>query len=317
MDKNTLYRFFSGNSSFEEEVEIRNWMESSSENKNNFFKERKLFDAMLVSQTKLNENKDKIYEKKAPSFIQKMFLEFLKIASVIAITVLITNYLQNSKDDQEAISMNTITVPAGQRVNMTLSDGTNVWLNARTTMHYPTTFSSKKREVTIDGEAYFSVAKDDKKPFIVSAGNYEINVLGTQFNVLSYSAINRFETSLMEGSLKLQSVINDHDSILLSPGDNAFIKNGELSVTKISDYDIFRWTEGLICFKNHTFKEIMYEFEKCYGMKVIINNQKVIKYIYTGKFRQSDGIDYALRVLQKSIYFKYTRDDDKHIIYIN
>ncbi|GHV20079.1 anti-sigma factor [Bacteroidia bacterium] len=316
MHKDILYRFFSGNTTFKEEVEIRNWMESSPDNKETFFRERKLFDAILVS------GKTDIYEKfikdgKKPFYKRKIFTEFAKIAAIIAVTILLTNYFHHLKPEQEPVTMNTISVPAGQRVNLTLSDGTNIWLNARTTLHYPTSFGSGKREVILDGEAYFNVTKDQKRPFVVETGKYEVNVFGTKFNLLAYSEKSNFETSLMDGSLAVKSTSNPKDSVLLTPGCRVFEKDGSLTVSKIPNYDIFRWKEGLICFKDDQFGDIMYEFEKCYGMKIIVNNKKIMKYIYTGKFRQSDGIEHALRVLQKSMYFRYERDDDKYTIYIN
>jgi ferric-dicitrate binding protein FerR (iron transport regulator) len=314
MDKDLLYRFFSGNVTFEEEIEIRNWMEVSLDNKETFFRERKLFEALMVS-PKMDNYKNVNEEK--PFYKRKLFTELAKVAAITAGILFLTNYFHHLKTEDEPIVMNTIYVPAGQRVNLTLSDGTNVWLNARTTLHYPTSFGSGKREVILDGEAYFNVKKDQKRPFVVETGKYEINVLGTQFNLLAYSEKSNFETSLMDGSLKIKSISNSKDSVLLTPGNRVFEKDDSLIISNISNYDIFRWKEGLICFKDHRFGEIMYEFEKCYGMKIIVNNKTVMKYIYTGKFRQSDGIEHALRVLQKSIYFRYERDDDEQIIYIN
>ena len=99
--------------------------------------------------------------------------------------------------------MQTITVPAGQRINITLVDGTNVWLNARTSLSYPVKFGKNNRQVVLDGEAYFDVTKDKSKPFIVQTDNYNVEVLGTQFDVNAYSETGEFETTLMSGSLKV------------------------------------------------------------------------------------------------------------------
>ena len=97
--------------------------------------------------------------------------------------------------EQTPIALQTITVPAGQRINITLADGTNVWLNARTTIQYPITFNEKERLVKLDGEAYFDVTKDKSKPFIVQTNNYNVEVLGTKFDVDSYSETEIFETT--------------------------------------------------------------------------------------------------------------------------
>lgn len=217
---------------------------------------------------------------------------------------------------QTPVALQTIAVPAGQRINITLPDGTNVWLNARTTIQYPVTFNSNERTVKLDGEAYFDVAKDKTKPFIVQTDKYSVEVLGTKFDVESYSETGQFETALMEGHVKISSLKDATESLMLTPNNKAFLHKGKLQVIPVDDFNPYRWREGLICFKNESFASIMNEFEKYYGININITNLDVQKYLYTGKFRQTDGVDYALRVLQKDIGFTYERDDDKHIIYI-
>ena len=218
--------------------------------------------------------------------------------------------------EKTPIALQTITVPAGQRINITLADGTNVWLNARTTIQYPITFNEKERLVKLDGEAYFDVTKDKSKPFIVQTDNYNVEVLGTQFDVNAYSETGEFETTLMSGSVKVASASDSTQKITLKPNNKVFLQDGKLHVTAVDDYNPYRWKEGLICFKNETFTSIMKDFEKYYGLTIQVKNKNVFKYVYTGKFRQTDGIDYALRVLQKDIKFTYQRDDENQIIYI-
>lgn len=212
--------------------------------------------------------------------------------------------------------MQTITVPAGQRVNIMLPDGSNVWLNARTTIRYPFSFRQGKREVTLDGQAYFDVVKDAKKPFIVQTHQAMVEVFGTQFDVEAYSDRDEFETTLMSGSVRIVSAANPLDRLTLAPDSKAYIEGGKLKSTKVDDYNPYRWKEGLICFRSETFLRIMKDFEKYYGITIQVENREVLKYFYTGKFRQSDGVDYALRVLQKDIRFSYRRDDENQIIYI-
>lgn len=218
--------------------------------------------------------------------------------------------------EETPVALQTISVPAGQRINITLADGTNVWLNARTTIQYPVSFNAKERLVKLDGEAYFDVAKDKDKPFIVQTNKYNVEVLGTKFDVDSYSETEIFETTLMEGNVKISSLTDAAENLLLTPHNKAYLYNGKLRIKPVDDYSPYRWREGLICFKNETFASIMKDFEKYYGINIYITNQQVQKYLYTGKFRQTDGVDYALRVLQKDIKFTYERDDENHIIYI-
>lgn len=311
MEKEKLHRFFAGAASIEEGMAIKEWIAASEENKRTFYKERKLFDALLL------HNDQAIPQKQPARQMPKVFIKWLKIAAIIVVT-LTSNYLfQEYQASQESIAMNTVSVPAGQRTNITLPDGTNVWLSARTTLQYPATFSKRQRTVLLKGEAYFDVTKNKKHPFVVRTDKYDIEVLGTRFNVNAYPDQKVFETALMEGSVKVTSQESPGQTITLKPDYKVFAEDGQLKVAKVEDLNPYRWKEGLISFKDEAFQTIIEDFEKYYGFQIIINNQDVLKYSYTGKFRQSDGIDYALRVLQRDIYFKYEKDNDRQIIYIN
>ena len=313
MNKDILYKFFEGNASFEEEAAVRQWMEESAENRLAFLKERKLFDAMLLLG---NEEIIKNGKKRFSINLSSLRTELIKIAAVIALTLGGSFIYRQMQTEQTPIALQTITVPAGQRINITLADGTNVWLNARTTIQYPITFNEKERLVKLDGEAYFDVTKDKNKPFIVQTNNYNVEVLGTKFDVNAYSETGEFETTLMSGSVKVASASDSTQKITLKPNNKVYLQDGKLHVTAVDDYNPYRWKEGLICFKNETFTSIMKDFEKYYGLTIQVKNKNVFKYVYTGKFRQTDGIDYALRVLQKDIKFTYQRDDENQIIYI-
>ena len=312
MDKESLYKFFEGRATIEEGMKIKAWMEESAENELAFYKERKLFDAIL-----LNGNQSSATQQSSSPLFRKLInAQWFRMAGIVIVTLLANYFYQQYREDHAQVSMNTISVPAGQRANITLPDGTNVWLNARTTLQYPSSFNRRQRSVTLNGEAYFDVSKDKKRPFVVQTSNYNIEVLGTKFNVDAYDGQAEFETALMQGSVKINSQLHPEQTVTLSPEQRAYLKNGKLHVTAVNDYDPYRWKEGLICFKNEPFIKIMKEFEKCYGIKIIINNNEVLKYNFTGKFRQADGIDYALRVLQNDIEFNFEKDNDKQIICI-
>src|SRR5699024_8238423 len=139
----------------------------------------------------------------------------------------------------------------------------------------------------------------------------------TKFNVEGYSDKDDFEVTLMEGSVRVASRIGLGDTLMLKPDSKACLqKDGRLKVITVDDYNPYRWKEGLICFRNESFLSIMSDLEKYFGVSIVVENKNVLKYYFTGKFRQADGIDYALRVLQRDIRFKYERDDENQIIYI-
>ena len=144
-----------------------------------------------------------------------------------------------------------------------------------------------------------------------------MEVLGTKFNVDSYSEKEDFEVALMEGSVKVVSRRKANEALVLKPDNKVSLQmDGTLKFEPVADYDLYRWKEGLICFKNKSFLSIMKELEEYFGTQIKVENKNVLKHSFTGKFRQSDGLDYALRVLQKDIAFVYERDDEHQIIYI-
>jgi len=317
MDQETIYRFFNGQTTEDEEAALRAWIEKSAENEHIFFEQRKIYDSITL----LKDENDirnlvapckKTYSKRRIPF----FREILKIASVAVITLCVAYLLINKPEREVFTGMQTITVPAGQRINILLPDGTDVWLNARTTIQYPVSFNSKTRSVKLDGQAYFDVKHNENIPFVVETDKGNIKVLGTKFDVLSYSESQHFETALMDGKVEIALASDPNQVLILSPDTRAYLKNGELHSAPLTDLNPYRWKEGLISFNNIPFADIMKEFEKSYGIGIVIQNKTVINYSYTGKFRITDGIDYALKVLQKDLRFAYNRDSENNIIYI-
>lgn len=318
MQKETLYKYFEGIASPEEEAAVYRWLDASSENEEELLKEREFFDAMIFagSEDEKAEGKKLALDANKGPFIRPWMREVLKVAAVVAVTVACGLYFYVSEKKELLAAMNTITVPAGQRVNLTLSDGTTVWLNARSEMVYPAVFSGAKREVKLDGEGYFEVKHDKESPFVVHTRKCDIEVLGTKFNVEAYSDSEEFSTSLMEGSVKVTDNSAVSASVLLKPDQEVHMKDGRLLVSSIDDYDHFRWRDGLVCFDNIAFNELMKRFEKCYGISIVVENKNLEEYSCSGKFRISDGLDNALRILQRNAKYTFERNDDNTIVYI-
>lgn len=309
MDKELLYNFFKGNVSIEEGLKVKAWVEASKENEKTFYGERKIFDALQLN-TPLLETKSPIPHSR------KSGTQWLKIAALIILTLVVSYIYREFTTRQETEAMNIVSVPAGQRTNITLPDGTNVWLNTRTTLKYSTAFNKRERIVLLEGEAFFDVKKNKDKPFIVKTKAYNVEALGTEFNVDAYPETTNFEAVLMNGSIKVSSQVHPSQNVILKPEQKISLENGQLKVTQIDDYNPYRWKEGLICFRNTGFSDIIKTFEKCYGIKIVIENKNTLKYRFTGKFRQADGIDYILQVIQQSINFKFEKDNEEQIIYI-
>ncbi|MDR1500320.1 MAG: FecR family protein [Tannerellaceae bacterium] len=314
MKKEILYRFFEGLASPDEEKRISLWLDASSDNKHMFIKERKFFDAATLLTREAARSAGTIYRPGAargPLNIP----QWLRVAVAVCITAGLTSLYFLMRDDG-SLGMQTVIVPAGQRVNLFLPDGSKVWLNARTKLTYPAAFGRKERVMQLEGEAYFEVSPETDKPFIVHTSKGSVTALGTTFNVEDYPDDNTFEAMLIKGKVSVTSSNRPDEHIILTPDKKTVWKDGRLSVEHVDDHTPYRWIEGLICFRNSSFLSMMKSFERYYGVSINVNNKIASEHYYTGKFRHSDGIDYALRVLQKDIRFTFGRDDDKQIIYI-
>jgi len=246
--------------------------------------------------------------------------ESLKIAAAISVLVVSALYIYNNvAKPAPVLAMNKLVVPPGQRANLTLSDGTNVWLNACSEMTYPASFSEDTRRVSLKGEAYFDVSKDVEHPFVVQTKKCDIKVLGTEFNVRVNESESdcEFSAALLEGSIELINKMKPGPSIRLAPMQKAELKGDKMVVDSISDLDDYRWKEGLICFEEIRFADLMKRFEKTYDIRIVIQNKKLHDYKCSGKCRVSDGVDFILQVLQRSTRFTFSRSDDNAVIYIN
>lgn len=312
MEQDILYRYFNRDASEQEEIKIAAWLDESEEHRAIFAKERNKYNMILL----LANEKD-ISKKKHIFYIPNWAKETLKIASIILIMIGIGFYYQNRMEDKLLAAMNVITVPPGQRANVVLPDGTHICLNAKSRLEYPSSFVKGSRKVKLTGEAYFNVSHDENNPFIVETQNCDVEVLGTTFNIESYPESNIFSTALIEGRVKVTDKKDIARPVILEPNQQVRLINNRLEVNDIEDFDVLRWREGLICFKNKPFKQLIEQFEKYYDVRIIIENEKLLKHELSGKIRINDGIEHALRVIQKNTSFSYDRDPKlENVIYI-
>jgi len=309
MDLELLNKYFQGETTPEENEKILDWVEESPENFQIYIHEREVFDALLLNTPINNEDikTNNLYIK--PHSHKKYLLkEIAKIASIIVISVLATTFLiKNGEEDTH--SMQTVSVPAGQRINIVLPDGTDVWLNAKTSIKYPASFNKKERQVEICGQAYFDVTKKQDIPFIVKTRDSRVKVLGTKFDIQTSPEGYISELMLMEGKVRIDMNESD-ESIILNPFDKANAQDGKFLVEHTDDVSPYEWRNGILSFKNKTFEEIMKIFEKVYDVQIIISTPELKNERLTAKFRTVDGVDYALKVLQRECCFKITEKSE-------
>lgn len=202
----------------------------------------------------------------------------------------------NKVDESIPCEKNTLSVPYGKSFKVTLHDGTQVQLNAGSTLTYPQKFAENTpREVTLEGEAYFVVSKDKSRPFIVNTQNIGIKVLGTQFNISAYpdEAIN--SVVLVEGSLAIDEIdkrgSDTATSLLLKPNQKAQLQlgsNAKISVTDVSVTKYIAWRNGELYFQNDSFDKILVKLERKFNVSIENQNKNLGQMHFTGRFDKKD-----------------------------
>ncbi|MDR1676470.1 MAG: FecR domain-containing protein [Tannerella sp.] len=249
--------------------------------------------------------------------IRRMTVRTVACVAAVAALVVATHRLtveQMHRRMEAEIITNTLSVPAGQRVQVTLQDGTRVWLNAQTRLTYPSRFANRERRVTVEGEAFFEVEKDAGRPFIVTSQGVEMEVLGTSFNVNSNPEEQTLQTSLMEGSLKVCFPEAKLKSIVLKPNEQVSVRGKRMSVEKIRHPDCFLWKDGIYSFHNELLADVLKKLEVYYDVTIEVKDPSIYRWEYTGKFRHRDSIDDIIRMIRKIHRFKVEKDEENNVI---
>ncbi len=207
-----------------------------------------------------------------------------------------------------SLTYNELNVPNGKRIQLVLSDGTTVHLNAGTTLKYPVRFlETFPRDVFLDGEAFFEVARDPEHPFRVNAQNIQIKVLGTKFNVNSYSADRVINTVLAEGSVEINEVGElNSNPVLLKPNQIASynVSHRSMQVDNVNVSEYIAWTRGELWFQSRTFPEILKVLERHYDVTISNNYRYLDDQKFFARF-DSQTIEQVLDLFQKSEPFEY------------
>jgi ferric-dicitrate binding protein FerR (iron transport regulator) len=185
---------------------------------------------------------------------------------------------------------NTLTVPHGKRFELKLSDGTQVNLNAGTSLKYPIKFlEGQHRKVFLNGEAFFDVSKDTLHPFVVNADDLDVRVLGTRFNVSSYPEDDRTDVVLIEGSVGMNKIMEDFDkdtSTVLEPGfKGTFQKNsGKIEKKPVTTGIYTAWMSGELVFRNMTFQNILKKMERHYNVSISNTNADLGNEVFNASY---------------------------------
>jgi ferric-dicitrate binding protein FerR (iron transport regulator) len=203
----------------------------------------------------------------------------------------------NTKGGTKEVLYNTVSTPKGGQYQLTLSDGSKVWMNAASSIRFPVVFSANERRVELTGEAYFEIAKDATRPFRINvAGKQEVEVLGTHFNVNAYYDESEIRTTLLEGKIKVSGLLK---TVILAPGQQAKLEsNGNpIVIANVDLEEVIAWKAGNFYFDRADLKTILRQFSRWYDVEVVYETEVINRYFFAIINRNSK-LSEVLKALQ-------------------
>ncbi|MFH5882700.1 FecR family protein [Halalkalibaculum sp. DA3122] len=222
------------------------------------------------------------------------------------------NYLTNSntEDPQEFYVMQDLVTESGEKASVSFSDGTRVILNAASTLRFPKRFDGAKREVYLDGEAYFKVAHNPESPFVVHTDKAEIEVLGTEFNVQGWEEDTNTAVTVSEGKVSVKSMNPDKtEKAVLTKGEYTRVEEakGLAPVQRVKIENHLLWTQGGIHFDNVPFRQVFRHLERKFDVQIQVPDKGILDVPYTSTFRQAE-LNEIIHVLSASLDMTYERN---------
>lgn len=311
MNEEKLIGYIRGDVTSEIEiVEILDWIEASADNQNKYNQLKNLWVATGLDHPAEIEIPAFPYpEPKRIELQNVLFSPLLKYAAVFILAFVLGSlslyFINTSQNNQLSSLYNTIEVPNGERSQILLYDGTRVWLNSGTKFKYPVAFSRNTRDVYVEGEAFFDVAKDKKHPFIVNAGQLKVKVLGTRFNVCAYPEDGEYYTTLEEGSVNASN-INNGEQVTLNPGEQVVLnrKSDGLKYQKVNTELYTSWKENLLKFDDATFDEVIKKMERWYDIKITVDPSVNTKERFTMTIK-TESLREMLALVSKTTKINY------------
>ncbi|MFC3559781.1 FecR family protein [Pedobacter jamesrossensis] len=209
----------------------------------------------------------------------------------------------------EELVFNTVSIPRGGQYSLILPDGSKVWLNAETKLKFPNRFVGDKREVELDGEGYFEIAKNKQKPFFVKANGVSVKVLGTHFNVMAYKDEPLVRTTLVEGRVILSAA---GQSVYLIPGQQGLFSKDGLMVSNADVDGDLAWKNGYFVFNDDSLATIMHKISRWYNVDIDMRTNN--KLSYTGSVSKFKNIDEVLKVLSLTGTVKFKIEERRVIV---
>lgn len=227
-------------------------------------------------------------------------LEIAESGMIIAGDTAMLMYQKGTWPEDTIEKYNELTIPRGGEYRLCLCDGTMVYLNSESKLKYPVTFSGKERRVWLEGEAYFEVTGMPDKPFIVSSAGIDVTVLGTKFNVTSYSESGQVTTTLVKGCVEVKAAGYPGGQSRLCPGEQAVFDkvSGKLMTREVNVLLYTSWKDGYYTFEQQPIGEIMQTLSRWYDLEVVFENPGLRDIRFTGRLKRYEDISEILSMFQ-------------------
>lgn len=270
-------------------------------------------DLQMLAKFDVKEGKQKVRKKYRANKLIVLSNWMQRIAAILFIPVLLGGiwfYFQQNglrKDFNSLMVTQEIITQPGTKTHLFLPDSTEVWLNAASTLRFPSVFAGNERRVELDGEAYFEVYKNKRKPFIVGTRFQDVEAVGTAFNISAYSDDLKSSTTLIEGKVKVADRENADQIAFLEPGIqlNYHIQNKTYNQLPVRVHDVIAWRDGVLVFNETPFFEVAAKLGRWFNADVQISDQSVANYRFTGTFT-SESLEQVLELLALSTPIDYS-----------
>lgn len=312
MDYNIITKYFAREATETEIEQLFHWIDANPENRKEFIQFKKVW--ALTANSNLDTHLAWEYvrdEVKSTKSVKSIRYQGLKIAAVLIFVLGLGAIIEYEiskifASEFSYLADTRIEVPVGQMSKITLPDGSVVHLNSGTKLVYSGTFNSGARNVILEGEAFFKVAKDPEHPFTVQTKDLNFTVYGTSFNIQAYTDEKFINTTLVDGSL---GVIyhNGNELFRLVPGENAHFsqETRKVNVCKVDLALYTSWKDGLITFRNEKLKDIARKMERWYNVEIIIKNPSLGEELYMGTIMKNKPVNQILDVFELTSSLRY------------
>ncbi|WP_020529341.1 FecR family protein [Flexithrix dorotheae] len=339
--ENIISKYLSGKELNPEElIELEDWKNLSEKNsqiyntisgywRKNHYRHNEVKDRVwdtikkgVEGENKRDYNKVKNAKSRGVSMFSQTWVKYAAAVSILLLSTLILYF--NYKPANEIISDNLAVrslieknVPNGQKITLKLADGSSVKVNSASTLLIPERFEGTQRVVSLEGEAFFKVTENKRRPFIIKTGKVETLVVGTSFNISSYQDQNYIEVAVEEGIVEVSNTEKageTHKITLIEGEKGIFLKeSGEFIKREIEEGD-FAWKDDIIFFNKVGFEEMVEVLERWYGLKFVVKRNVVFEKGISGNFKR-ENIKNVLESLSYSGGFKYRITKNKVVIY--